>query len=305
MTVQDISAMSMKINSSNLHGKLLINIQSGKKYYEYRLDLLTSVLENTIVADCKYIENKDKIIAIEESDAFRDARLHLKNSEPKPMTLATDLFNREELISISRLSFTTIRGKCTPGSVLPIEMIRDENNRREAVQLMEYKILTTNKSQTYVNVSSEPNMFALGSGTVIDIKKKVVLIPFCGNKVRLFEWSPNGKYIAYAIDNSRWIPSMGKILVIYDVENRKIVLEKGLGDYIQSMAWSPDSDHVVVLIKSTRLLTVEPSEQMALLAGHPVEHDNFSIKIYDFKKEIKSIDIFARGEDAKGLILWQ
>jgi WD40 repeat protein len=219
--------------------------------------------------------------------------------------------SKNEPVSISFLLKNNPGGNCKPcgrdgtGAGCAHRLRESGIESREAIQLLEYDIFCPNKSNTHAIISIKPVAGDIGSGMIVDIVKKEAFSPFHGNKVRMFEWSPNGKFVAYSVDHSRWIPSAGKHLVIYDVENRKIVLEKGLGDYIASMAWSPDSDHIAVLIRDTRIFSVDPNEQRAFLAGHPEGHDSFSLKIFDLKREIKSIDTFGKGVNAKGTMLWQ
>jgi hypothetical protein len=305
MTVLDASPMGAKQNPPNLQGSIFINIKSGKKFYEYRVNPVTGAVENTLIGDRKYFQDSGTTISIEESDAFLNAWMDAKYGQSLPLEKAMDYFSNDEMLSITALFSFTIRGQYQSGTILPVAAVKDDNVRREAIQSLEYRIFYPNKSYAYAIIASKPVSFELGSGMIVDIAKKEAYSPFHGNKVRMFEWSPNGKFVAYSVDHSRWIPSEGKYLVIYDVENRKIVLEKGLGDYIASMAWSPDSDHIAVLIKDTRIFTVDPTEQMLLLSGHPERHDSFSMKIFDRKREIKSIGAFGKAMNTRAIILWQ
>lgn len=292
---QPVMGMSEKDTSSILTGIIVISVLGNQELFEYTYTLKTSTLETT----CDACEDVPK----NQPERARESWLILKKDDQSlPLEKATGLFSPHELLSISNVFLQACIGKCEINTIHTIEPLTDMKTIDAASRSLKYTLIIPNKQRTYALESGKG--LSKGSGAIVDIGRKEIITPFCGNRVKELEWSPDGRFIAYSIGMVEDVH--GNTLVIYDPVNRKVILEKNLGELITSLAWSPSSNTVAVLTKKTRFFSLNPFNLLMFLGGHPIEYGTFSLAIFNFEHEMKSIKTFLKDvKNASGVILWE
>jgi WD40 repeat protein len=284
----------------DLTGDIFFNVRGNDKFYEYHLNLSTNTFTKTEELRNVYIHKVDYFEVIDKSDDFIAAEERLKN-KPHQLEVLTDKFNRDELIAISQLFSRSISGECKPNAIYPIKQLEDKNSIIEAENKLDQRLVLTDNQRKYGSLSL-PYMVK-GSGAIIDIHNKQVIFPFCGNIVRDIVWSPNGRYIAYSIGDVNEFS--GRILVLYGVDEKRVILKRDAGEYISSMTWDPTSKYVALLSKKTRYFSLKPSDILGLISGHPTEYGKFSLRIFNFQDEVKLIEHFVtKVKNGDSDILW-
>jgi hypothetical protein len=82
-----------------------------------------------------------------------------------------------------------------------------------------------------------------------------------------FAWSPNGRYLAAAVDETNAIVSY--TVAVIDIERRAVALVRRFEEtYIVDVAWSPASDRLAVLVADEHT-GLGPLELLSAAAGHP------------------------------------
>lgn len=301
-----ILSMGDEAGLANLSGKILINIQIGKKFYEYQLDFASNTFDKTCEQDIRKREIDWLKYHIAESESFLEARKRLKRDTSRLLESATDLFNKDEMLSIGSAYMSSDFGRCQTNSVQKIKPLTDKILIDVVSRSLGDIRIIPNKQSSYAIVNKK---YDFGSSIVIvNILKKEIITPLCQESVvaRLVSWSPDGRFVAYVTD--KIADRRHGILVIYDVDKNKVVLNRNLVEYTPSIAWNQSSTAVAVLTEKTDL-SFNPFNCCCLMpAGHPASNYSFSLQIYDFQREIKTINDFLKiNFDRAGqhTVLWE
>lgn len=284
-------------------GKILIYIE-GK---EFRLNLPSSNVE-------KYAESKEQKVdrassRRRETDLFSEARKRLKPDTSRPLETATDLFSRDDLLKIQlihrKVAFN--EQNCEVNSVYNLRSITDEKPIDGISRNMNDIHIMANRQGTYAVVN--PRYYSGSNFIILNVKKKEAVTPFCIDKLAIkdMEWSPDGRYIAFSIG----IPlrSGFSSLWIYDVIKAKIIFQKKFTDRISisSIAWNPSSNAVALLIYEAGISKNPLNCCCFIPAGHPQSNIKYNLKLYNFHREIKSINVISRDGESpsgRGNVLW-
>jgi WD40 repeat protein len=259
-------------------GTILINVRGSHRYYEYSL-----VGDKNQLRKTKEGEKEDK------SREFIIAEKELKK-EPSKLDQLSNSFSLDEMISMVDLSKESTIGKCESSTSHPIKPIKDLHRIEQSKRLFDQTLIITNKQMTHAVITSP--YIKKYSGSIIDIRNREIIFTFCGNVVREALWSPDGNFIAYAISSS--INDLkATTLVIYDIQKKKSVFRKELvNEYISSISWHPASKQVAIVTKTARYVGFNPMDYWMIISGHPREHNNFNLRIFDFEKEVEVINNF-------------
>jgi hypothetical protein len=280
---------------SNLTGVIYISIKGEQGSYGYYLDLRT----NNFEATCDVLKSTSEKYPGMHSE---HGGVPKNKDQSIPLKMATEFFTPQEMLSISHIFLQSKTEKDQLNSIRIIAPLDEMKGLDLASRALAYEAITLNEQRTYAVLKSTG--YNKGNGSIIDIKRKHIVIPFGGDEVKDFEWSPDGKFIAYAIGSIKEL--FGNTLVIYDVANHKAVLEKNGEELIDSLAWSPSSDNVAVLTRTSRFFSLNPWNLFLLIGGHPKEESSFTLRIFDFEKEVKTTKGFLKGvNNARGVMLWK
>jgi len=289
------------MSSEKLSGELLINISGEDNYYEFSFDLEKNVFNKTKESKSVVIVESGASQIVDKSVDFIEREKRFK-IEPIKLETLSNVFSRDELTSISELSTRTTIGNCRPNTSVPIRPLNDKATIDRVPRQVERKLVLIDNKFKYAVVTKAD--LQKGSGAIINLKDKEIIIPFCGNIVRNVAWSQDGRYIAYAIGDVHEF--YANTLIIYDVDKRNIIFQETLNEFISSFAWSPTSNHVAILTKKTRFFSINPLDILGCLSGHPPEYSKFSLKIFDLRQEIKTMRSFISGvKNANSIILWE
>jgi hypothetical protein len=95
-------------------------------------------------------------------------------------------------------------------------------------------------------------------------------------------WSPDGRTIAWVMPPDplpEWNP-FDRVVVLTNAETSEELWRSDVEDRISDLAWARGSDALVVLTCSSRI-GFWPLEVVAALAGHPVSHDTYSVRLLE------------------------
>ncbi len=279
-------------SNSVLHGNILVNIRLGRNFYEYRFDPASDSFKKTHEKEITVHEIDSLKYYTAESDSFREARKRLKKDNSRLLESATDLFNRDEQLSINRSYISASLGKCQANSVYPIKPLNDPRVREAALASIRDQRIIRNVQLTYAIITTKYDFG--GTFIIVNILTKEVITPFCQEHMaaRLIEWSPNGNFIAYLL--GKFAGDRRSALVIYDVVRRQSILHVDIEDRVESTAWSPQSDAISILTEKSEM-SYHPLNCCCLMpAGHPEANYTFSLRIFDFTREVKTVPNFMK-----------
>ena len=108
-------------------------------------------------------------------------------------------------------------------------------------------------------------------GETIDIGP----LPDKDARITKISYSGDRRYVALPVGKGYDARFAYNLLVI-DTQTRAVVMRKHFHGFISDVAWSPDNKFIALLITSR---IVGPLELFPALAGHPIEHRSFNLRI--------------------------
>ena len=100
-----------------------------------------------------------------------------------------------------------------------------------------------------------------------------------------YEISRNGELLIAAIYRNTFALDPSKIFALIDIKRKRIIRILEAGDFVHSLAWSPDGNYFAVLyskdVTKKTLKRFLPLNLFADLVGHPISYDTFYLSIYD------------------------
>lgn len=125
-----------------------------------------------------------------------------------------------------------------------------------------------------------------------------------------FEISRNGELLIAAIYRNTVALFPSKIFALVDIKRKRIIRILEAGDYVHSLAWSPDGNYFAVLysedVTKETLKRFLPLNLFADLVGHPISYDTFYLSIYDAAgKLLCTQNIIEKIPIGEGYLDWQ
>lgn len=209
-----------------------------------------------------------------------------------------------DLSEVKKLYYSLIR-ECDPNFVTTLKKKTRQSLERQDSNTFPLENFIPNRQLTYAVFNPHPYHYTppTDDGLLIDLRTKEISYPFCGDRLGNFEWSPDGRYIAYACEDSK--RTSNRVLVVKDVTNKnKTIFRRDIGRYIDDIAWEPEGQYIAVLNMSGRW-GLMPWELLSLIAGHPVSYNTLYLEIFNLEGEQRSSYEIVRNEKyAWGRIVW-
>ena len=100
-----------------------------------------------------------------------------------------------------------------------------------------------------------------------------------------FEISRNGELLIAAIYRNTFALDPSKIFALVDIKRKRIIRILEAGDFVHSLAWSPDGNYFAVLysedVTKKTLKRFLPLSLFADLVGHPISYRTLYLSLYD------------------------
>jgi hypothetical protein len=196
------------------------------------------------------------------------------------------VFSEYDLLSLDNL-FHLSKERCSPnyGRGLVKEFLLDKfpSGRFIPNRQLSYSIYRPKKIQYTAPTK--------GEGILINAHSKGISYPFGCDSVGIFEWSPDGQFIAYT-DYDK------KILIIMDIVKNETVFRKNIckrDESIHDITWEPNSKHLAVLTVEGRLGLL-PWQLLTVITTDPSIYYSYYLEIYNLDGEKIYYDKIGNGE---------
>jgi hypothetical protein len=143
---------------------------------------------------------------------------------------------------------------------------------------------------------------------LIDVIKRTVSLLGNDNMIKwsvfdegMFEWSPDGKYLAIRVGDFPWESEF----CIMEAASNKIVFGGRLGKNSVGFAWSPDSKFIAVLYEFGDVEVRSIGDLIGKIAGHPSSYYTFCLAIFDLNNiKVFESEIVKDVINGGGRIIW-
>lgn len=124
-------------------------------------------------------------------------------------------------------------------------------------------------------------------GSLINLSARELITPICSEKARVAEWSPDGRYIAYAVsEDSNLRADSWRRLVVFSTAAQQIVVDRVFASVVDDITWSPSSQFIALLSWDSEV-SVNPLNWLNILSGHGKYYREFNLEIFDIGGDVR------------------